>query len=95
MAPPRYVPPHKRGEWRAAAAGGGMEPEEEIAEAEFGEQRRLGTARRVSARTPSADSVHCRVASKRCIHGPVKACSASHIACASAFSCGVLYARSE
>ena len=37
-----------------------MEPEEEIAEAEFGEQRRLGTARRVSARTPSADSVRCR-----------------------------------
>ena len=60
MAPPRYVPPHKRGEWRATTAGGGMEPEEEIAEAEFGEQRRLGTARRVSARTPRADSVHCR-----------------------------------
>ena len=60
MAPLRYVPPHKRGEWRAAAAGGGMEPEEEIAEAEFGEQRRLGTARRVSARTPRADSVRCR-----------------------------------
>ena len=37
-----------------------MEPEEEIAEAEFGEQRRLGTARRVSARTPRADSVRCR-----------------------------------
>ena len=33
-----------------------MEPEEEIAEAEIGEQRRLGTARRVSARTPHADS---------------------------------------
>ena len=37
-----------------------MEPEEEIAEAEVGEQRRLGTARRVSARTPRADSVRCR-----------------------------------
>ena len=59
MAPP-YVPPHKRGARRAAAAGGGMEPEEEIAEAEVGEQRRLGTARRVSARTPRADSVRCR-----------------------------------
>ena len=57
---PRYVPPHKRGVRRAAAAGGGMEPEEEIAEAEVGEQRRLGTARRVSARTPRADSVRCR-----------------------------------
>ena len=57
---PRYVPPHKRGEWRAAAAGGGMEPEEEVAEAAAGEQRRLGTARRVSARTPRADSVRCR-----------------------------------
>ena len=60
MAPLRYVPPHKWGARRAAAAGGGMEPEEEIAEAELGEQRRLGTARRVSARTPSADSVRCR-----------------------------------
>ena len=48
---PRYVPPHKRGARRAAAAGGDMEPEEEIAEAAIGEQRRLGTARRVSART--------------------------------------------
>ena len=57
---PRYVPPHKRGVRRAAAAGGGMEPEEEIAEAEVGEQRRLGTARRVSARTPRADSFPCR-----------------------------------
>ena len=57
---PRYVPPHKRGVRRAAAAGSGMEPEEEIAEAEVGEQRRLGTARRVSARTPRADSVYCR-----------------------------------
>ena len=60
MAPP-YVPPHKRGARRAAAAGGGMEPEEEIAEAEVGEQRRLGTARRVSARTPRADSVRREV----------------------------------
>ena len=60
MAPPRYVPPHKRGARRAAAAGGGMEPEEEIAEEEVGEQRRLGTARRVSARTPRADSFPCR-----------------------------------
>ena len=58
---PRYVPPHKRGVRRAAAAGGGMEPEEEIAEAEVGEQRRLGTARRVSARTPRADSVRREV----------------------------------
>ena len=37
-----------------------MEPEEEIAEEEVGEQRRLGTARRVSARTPRADSFPCR-----------------------------------
>ena len=37
-----------------------MEPEEEVAEAEVGEQRRLGTARRVSARTLRADSVRCR-----------------------------------
>ena len=60
MAPLRYVPPHKRGARRAAAAGGGMEPEEEIAEEEVGEQRRLGTARRVSARTPRADSIRPR-----------------------------------